>query len=100
MSMMTKMAAAYLRGMTGRPLPVKMTCALTYSCNSRCRMCDIWKMASRRQELSVEQWKEVLRQAGRSVAWIEFSGGEPLLKKGFADIVHEAFLQKNHHNAR
>ena len=51
--------------------------AITYKCNSRCRMCNIWQMEDYRYELPVES----LRGLPRTLKDINISGGEPFLHK-------------------
>jgi GT2 family glycosyltransferase/MoaA/NifB/PqqE/SkfB family radical SAM enzyme/glycosyltransferase involved in cell wall biosynthesis len=66
---------------------------LTYACNLKCRMCDIWSKYSRdpkiaRQEMSCEEIMEYVQQSKllRDIDVLVLSGGEPFLKKGFAEL--------------
>lgn len=67
------------------PRPWKATLCLTYVCNLRCGFCRIWERRPE-GELSVEEWERVLDRAPR-FAWIDLTGGEPLLHPGFAEIL-------------
>lgn len=67
--------------------------AVTFLCNSRCRMCDIWQIyrgkgAQARTELSVSEIERVFRspllQRLRSIS---LTGGEVFLRRDFAEIV-------------
>lgn len=69
-----------------------VTFHLTNSCNLLCRHC--WVNAGRSyvedvNELTIEKWKDIIKQCKDfSVGIIRFTGGEPLVKKG----VEELFL--------
>jgi len=79
-----------LRGrVTGQPVPLAMTIALTYRCNLRCRYCQIWKEVG--PELSTSQVLaavDELHAAG--MVRLGLTGGEPLLRDDFGDIVSHA----------
>jgi MoaA/NifB/PqqE/SkfB family radical SAM enzyme len=78
----------YLR--TGRDitLPVSIYGEVVERCNYKCRYCDYWRRPNYRDEMSVEQWQAALADLKSFVGefHIEFSGGEPYVKKGFLDI--------------
>lgn len=79
-------------------LPSTGVLEMTYRCNHRCLFCSCpWEAPEggppfpRLPELSVDQWKGVVRRlAGMGVSQFAFTGGEPLLKEGLAEIVAEA----------
>ncbi len=81
-------------GFTG---PSRLHIALTYMCNSRCRMCSIWKIYRENREKLREEFK--LREFERIIEkypkfrdiWL--TGGEPMLRKDFVDIVD--YIDKN-----
>ena len=80
----------------GRPLPVKLAVALTFLCNSKCKTCNIWKVYNEspgriKEELTTEDWKELFDEIGTNLGWIDFTGGEPTLKKDVEDIVTYAY---------
>jgi Fe-coproporphyrin III synthase len=56
------------------------------SCNCRCVMCDIWKTSEVRElkPADLEPHLSSIRWLG--VRWIVFSGGEPLLNRGFPEL--------------
>ena len=56
------------------------------SCNCRCVMCDIWKTSEARalEPSDLESHLSSIRRLG--VRWVVFSGGEPLLNRGFPDL--------------
>lgn len=73
------------------PLPVDAVIGITYNCNSRCTMCDIWKMEPE-EELRVEDF----RKLPKTLKDINISGGEPFLHKDIVEIVktvHETVPQ-------
>ncbi len=64
--------------------PVACVAAVTYRCNARCLMCDIWKRpADSRPELGPEDY----RWLPASLRSINVSGGEPFLRDDVADVV-------------
>ena len=77
-----------------RPLPQflegykMLNCYITNACNLRCKHCFMNSGVSLKNELSLSEWEHVLscfkKAGGESVT---FSGGEPLMKKSFLDIV-------------
>jgi len=63
-------------------LPIDCVLALTYRCNSRCTMCDIWKMKDFK-ELPVGEYAKL----PNSLRDINLSGGEPFLRTDLPEIV-------------
>jgi Fe-coproporphyrin III synthase len=57
--------------------------AITYRCNSRCKMCNIWQLT----EYSGEFKPEDLTFLTDATKDINITGGEPFLRKELADIV-------------
>lgn len=69
--------------------PVRATFILSYRCNSRCSMCSRWKEKS--EDFSTEEAKRVLEQlANMGVVNVSLSGGEPLLREDFFELVSYA----------
>jgi len=68
--------------------PYKLTFAVTYLCNYRCKTCNIWKRRSS-DELTTEEISLFFKQSNR-FNWIDFTGGEVWLRKDFIDIVGAA----------
>lgn len=86
---------------SGRPvrvgqglLPATAVLELTYACNHECLFCSCpWYGQGFEElpELTVEEWKSVLTAlASRGVSEFAFTGGEPLLKEGWKEIVQSA----------
>lgn len=72
---------------------------LTYACNLKCRMCDIWGKYKKdrmmaRKEMPIEELVEYFEESRiiKNIKSIVISGGEPFLKKGFPNLV-TYFLQ-------
>ena len=64
--------------------PVGCVVAVTYRCNARCTVCDIWKSESRVEEELVPSDYAWLPRSLRSV---NVSGGEPFLRDDLVEIV-------------
>ena len=79
----------YLR--TGRDVtvPVSIYGEVIERCNYKCRYCEYWRFAHYRDEMSIDEWKTALRDLKQFIGHyhIEFSGGEPYIKKGFLDLI-------------
>lgn len=63
---------------------------LTYRCNARCHFCDIWSLEPG-QEASFESIRQNLQDLKRlGVKYVDFTGGEPLLRADVTEIYREA----------
>ena len=65
---------------------------LTYRCNARCAICNYWRNPSRPgDEMSLEQIRQgIERIYGYGTRLINFTGGEPTLRRDLEDIVASA----------
>ncbi|EKD42897.1 MAG: radical SAM protein, partial [uncultured bacterium] len=63
-------------------LPIDCVLALTYNCNARCNMCDIWKIKN-----SPELTLEDVSKLPSSLRDVNLSGGEPFLRRDLPEIV-------------
>ena len=68
--------------------PLDVICEISYICNLACPTCFRWTAKPDEHELSLEQWKGVIRKLK---AWLgtfnlTFTGGEPFLRKDLLDI--------------
>jgi MoaA/NifB/PqqE/SkfB family radical SAM enzyme len=80
---------AVQRSRHGRPvLPRLLTYTATFACNARCVMCDSWRLPPQ-QELTPDEIDRIFAQLPRMDA-VRLTGGEPLLRKDFAEIAHLA----------
>lgn len=79
----------YLR--TGRDItvPVSIYGEVIERCNYKCRYCEYWQRDNYRDGMSIDEWKTALKSLKEFIGHfhIEFSGGEPYLKKGFIDLI-------------
>jgi radical SAM protein with 4Fe4S-binding SPASM domain len=77
-------------------LPATAVLEMTYRCNHRCIFCSCpWENPAggfaRRDELSIDAWKNVLHTlTDMGVCHFAFTGGEPLLKEGLFDLIEYA----------
>ncbi|NJM45851.1 MAG: radical SAM protein [Alkalinema sp. RU_4_3] len=63
---------------------------LTYRCNARCHFCDIWALDPK-EEASLETIVNNLKDLKRlGIKYVDFTGGEPLLKKEAPEIYRAA----------
>jgi MoaA/NifB/PqqE/SkfB family radical SAM enzyme len=63
---------------------------LTENCNLRCVSCACWRETTR-NELSTDEWKEVLRQLARlPIHKVNFTGGEPLTRRDAVELMRFA----------
>ena len=66
--------------------PKKMIINLTYWCNSKCIMCNIWKIRPK-GEMSYDEWSEIVKDPiFKSIQELTISGGEATLHKEFNQI--------------
>ena len=78
-----------LRSNFGRlPFPYKLTFAITYRCNYRCRICNIWKRDPA-EELTLDEFERFFKKSN-GFNWIDFTGGEVWLRKDFTGIIEAA----------
>jgi MoaA/NifB/PqqE/SkfB family radical SAM enzyme len=71
-----------------RPLVAELF--LTDNCNLRCVSCACWRSTTR-DELSTDEWKDVLRQLARlPITKANFTGGEPLIRKDAVELMRFA----------
>lgn len=71
------------------PAPFRVDLALTYRCNNSCLHC-YSKSPRETEELTTEQWKEVLRIIkGLGIPQVTFTGGEPTLRHDLVELVSE-----------
>lgn len=79
----------YLRGLGDATRPVSVHALVNERCNYRCRYCEFWRMEHYRDEMSIEEWKRALASLKEFLGHfhVEFSGGEPFIKKGFVDLL-------------
>ena len=70
--------------------PLRMDCALTYSCNVGCAHC--YNLAGRKvAEIPADQWKIILKKIwDAGIPHVTFTGGEPTLREDLPDLIQYA----------
>ena len=71
--------------------PITFTFAVTYSCQSRCKTCNIWNIyleepKKKQTELTIEEIEKIFKSTGH-VYFFNISGGEPFLRKDIGEII-------------
>ncbi|MHB8834573.1 MAG: radical SAM protein [Candidatus Methylomirabilia bacterium] len=66
--------------------PFKLSFAVTYRCNLRCQMCNIWRKPADAKELSIADIDVFLART-RGLSWVGLTGGEPFLRPDLPQIV-------------
>ena len=72
--------------------PKQVTLELTKRCNARCIFCNRWQVSPEeiKKELTTEEWIKVIRELAKiKTQKVNLTGGEPLLRKDFFEIVEE-----------
>ncbi len=69
--------------------PLKCSLAVTYRCNMRCSMCNIWQKKSVQPEVLAADFDRFFRKAPH-FSWIGITGGEPFLRPDLEDIIEAA----------
>ncbi|MBN1224500.1 MAG: hypothetical protein JXB23_14725 [Candidatus Aminicenantes bacterium] len=79
------------------PRPNAMCIYVTYMCQMRCQMCEIWKMDDKKAhdtELSLSEWGSILADPlFTRLEFINVNGGEPNLRQDLPKMV-ELFAEK------
>jgi radical SAM protein with 4Fe4S-binding SPASM domain len=74
-------------------LPATAVLEMTYRCNHECLFCSCPWYSPRgdyavKSELSIEEWKGIIRKlCTMGVSSLAFTGGEPLLKEGIEELI-------------
>lgn len=78
--------------------PINITLSVTNKCQSKCKTCNIWQLYNGsdakdgntiQDEMSLDEYVRLFRSLGH-VYFVNMSGGEPFLRRDFADIVEAA----------
>jgi len=71
-----------------------LNCYLTNACNLRCSHCFMKSGQKLRNELSLDEWKRILKEFhNEGGEYVTFTGGEPLMNPNFDEIVKFASSQ-------
>lgn len=66
--------------------PLKISYAITYKCNLKCKMCNIWNKGDRGEELNLNQISSFFKKADKFHS-VGISGGEPFLRHDLQEAV-------------
>jgi len=91
--------ALYLKTGLDVTRPITFHGLVNERCNCKCRHCEYWRQKEYIPEMSIEEWQKTLlsiREFTGPFA-INFSGGEPFIKKGFIDLLR--FCSEHHIHA-
>src|SRR5260221_808772 len=74
------------------PTPLALIAELTHRCPLHCVYCsNPLDLTHRADELTVEVWSRVFREAAQAgVLQVDFTGGEPLARPGIVELVRAA----------
>jgi radical SAM protein with 4Fe4S-binding SPASM domain len=69
--------------------PVTVYGTVNEICNYKCGYCEFWRLPNYREEMRIVEWQKAILDLKKFVGrfHIQFSGGEPYLKKGFVDLL-------------
>lgn len=71
-----------LNNMAINKLPSDIVIAVTYLCNSKCRMCNIWK-TEKLSVLALEEYKKL----PKTIKEVNLTGGEPFLRPDLVELI-------------
>src|SRR5882724_2889482 len=73
------------------PRPYALLAEVTYRCPLHCPYCSNPTQMRNDRELTTDEWCRIIREAAElGVLQIGFSGGEPLVRRDLAELVHGA----------
>ena len=64
-------------------MPVDAVLAVTYKCNAKCKMCDIWQIKDHANEVNAGDFLFL----PKNLKYINISGGEPFLRADIVEII-------------
>lgn len=74
----------FLSSYKGLGCPYKLTFALTYECNLKCKICQIWRKKPKK-ELTLQEIDRFFRK-NNYFNWVDLTGGEIFLRKDLVPI--------------
>ena len=69
--------------------PFKLSYAVTYRCNLKCKMCNIWNKEHVQEELNPDDIGRLFSRPHK-VYWLGITGGEPFLRGDLTELVDAA----------
>jgi sulfatase maturation enzyme AslB (radical SAM superfamily) len=93
-----KLLLVRLKSKLENPRVFKLTLATTFMCNSQCRTCNIWKIyksepGRAKEEVTENTYYRLYRELRNDLAWLEWTGGEPLLRPDICRIISRAYRE-------
>lgn len=86
LSTYTNIAKSIVNNKLGRiELPSMVTFIVTWRCNLRCFMCDVWKKTDH-DDMTPEEAKSIFKQLPR-LDTLRLTGGEPFIRRDFQELV-------------
>ena len=79
----------YLNNVADVTRPTVVYGIVNERCNYKCRYCEFWRLKQYKDEMTIEEWQRALLSLKEFLGkyHVEFSGGEPFIKKGFVDLI-------------
>lgn len=74
--------------------PLKLSYAVTYRCNLKCAMCNIWNKAPSAPELTPDDVGRFFHKP-HNIYWIGLTGGEPFIREDLPAIVDAILSQQS-----
>jgi MoaA/NifB/PqqE/SkfB family radical SAM enzyme len=76
-------------------LPYKYIFVITNRCNSRCLTCNTWKLYREhperlKDEMTTDEVTRTMHSVKDAMVWLNFTGGEPLLREDLLEIIRYA----------
>jgi len=73
-------------------LPWRINLSITHLCNSKCKMCGVWKIYREnsellQQEMKLEHFNKLFSEMGDYLLWLHLTGGEPFLRRDLIEIL-------------
>jgi radical SAM protein with 4Fe4S-binding SPASM domain len=89
------MEELYLKTGIDQTKPIGVYGFVNEHCNYKCRYCEDWRLEHYNDEMTIIEWQDALLSLKEFIGsyHIEFTGGEPFIKKGFVDLIE--FCHKN-----
>jgi AdoMet-dependent heme synthase len=82
-----------LRSYTKRPSPTFLVLFINSICNMKCEHCFYWTSLNKKDDMSFDELKKLSDSLG-TLENLNLSGGEPFLRKDFAEVCR-LFIKKN-----
>jgi MoaA/NifB/PqqE/SkfB family radical SAM enzyme len=79
----------YLRTGIDTTAPTTIKATINERCNYKCHYCNFWQQDAYVDEMTIDDWRRALISLKDFIGpyLIQFSGGEPFMKKGFVDLL-------------